>query len=265
MKRYITILLTLIWAFSLSAQDIPDKPRNEKLVTDFTGVLSQSQQQALEQKLEAFARQTSTQIAVVLVKSLNGYDKADFAQRLAQKWGIGQKGKENGILVLIKPKTSDSKGQAFIATGYGLEGAVPDAIANRIVENEMIPHFRQNDYFGGINQATDVLMSLTKGEFTADQYAQRTKKKDGSPFFGLFFIFILFFVIFGRARAARHYSLGHNIPFWLALTMLGSSGNSNSGSFGNFSSGSGSFGGGGGGFGGFGGGSFGGGGAGGSW
>ena len=263
MKRYITVLFSIIWACSILAQDIPNKPANEKLVTDYTGVLSQSQQQSLEQKLEAFARQTSTQIAVVLVKSLNGYDKADFTQRLAQKWGIGEKGKDNGILIMVKPKTADSNGQAFIATGYGLEGAVPDAITKRIVENEMIPRFRQNDYFGGINQATNVLISLTKGEYTADQYAQRTKNKESSPFFGLFFIIILFFVIFGRARAARHYSVGHNIPFWLALTMLGSSGNSSRGSFGNFSSGSGSFGGGG--FGGFGGGSFGGGGAGGSW
>ncbi len=264
MKRYIIILLSAIWAISLSAQDIPNKPRNEKLVTDFAGVLSNSQQQDLENKLESFARQTSTQIAVVIVKSLNGYDKADFTQRLAQNWGIGEKGKDNGIMVMVKPKTPDSDGQAFIATGYGLEGAVPDAIAKRIVDNEMIPNFRQNDYFGGINQATDVLMSLTKGEYSADQYVQRTKGKNSSPFFGLLFLFILFFVVFGRARAARHYSVGRSIPFWLALTMLGSSGGSNRGSFGNFSSGSGSFGGGGG-FGGFGGGSFGGGGAGGSW
>ena len=81
---------------------------------------------------------------------------------MGEKWGIGSEKFDNGILVLLKPKTSDSKGEVFIAVGYGLEGVVPDATAKRIVENEMIPMFRENNMYGGIEKATDVLIDLTR-------------------------------------------------------------------------------------------------------
>lgn len=257
---FLALILISVEAFS---DVFPEKPRPPRLVNDYTGFLTEGEKDDLEQKLDTFNRATSTQIAVVILGDLHGYDISDYAVQLARKWGIGQKGKNNGILVLIKPKTSASKGEVFIATGYGLEGAVPDAIAKRIVENEMLPSFRNGNNYEGINKAVTVLMALTRGEYTADEYSRRTKSQ-GTGGIPVFIIFILFFVVFsfiGRARRARQYSMGHNIPFWLALMMLSGSRNTHGGSFGNFSSGGGSFGG----FGGFGGGSFGGGGAGGSW
>lgn len=152
----------------------------------------------------------------------------------------------------------------FIATGYGLEGAVPDAITKRIVNNEILPYFKQGMYFKGLDEATDRIIELTKGEYTADEYRKATSGSAGSAIPGIvIFIIVIAFSFMGRARRARHYSVGHNVPFWIAMGMM-SSNRSHGGSFGNFSSGGGSFGGGGG-FGGFGGGSFGGGGAGGSW
>ncbi len=264
------IFYVLLTGSSLPAfsDDFPDKPYPPRLVNDYTGFLSDTERKNLEQKLVAFDRETSTQIAVVIVESFKGYDKADYAVQLARKWGIGQEGKNNGILILIKPKTSDSKGDVFIATGYGLEGVVPDAIAKRIVENEMLPAFRNGNYSEGINNSVDILMDLTRGEFTAEEYNQRTENTENAVpdiiVFVIFVIFIIIFSIIGKVRAARQYSIGHNIPFWLALMMLSGSRNTHRGSFGDFSSGSGGFGSGGG-FGGFGGGSFGGGGAGGSW
>ena len=269
-QLYKVIFFVLLTGSSLPvfSDDFPDKPYPPRLVNDYTGFLSDAERENLEQKLAAFDRETSTQIAVVIVEDFKGYDKADYAIQLGRKWGIGQEGKNNGILILIKPKTSGSKGDVFIATGYGLEGVVPDAIAKRIVENEILPAFRNGKYAEGINKAADVLMDLTRGEFTADDYKQRTENAvPGIIVFIIFAIFIVLFSIIGKARAARQYSLGHDIPFWLALMMLSGSRNSHRGSFGDFSSGSGGFGGfsGGGGFGGFGGGSFGGGGAGGSW
>jgi uncharacterized protein len=168
-------------------------------------------------------------------------------------------------VIMVKPKTASEKGEAFIAPGYGLEGVIPDAIAKRIVENEMIPRFQENDYYGGIDAGVKIIMGLTKGEFTADQYSKRAKKPKGLeviPF--IVFFFVIFWIV--RARKARAYSIGKNIPFWTAFWLLSSTGRGHSGNWSNFSSGSGGFGGGGGGgFGGFGGGSFGGGGAGGSW
>lgn len=252
------ILLITILKVGFSASDIPDRPTPPRLVNDFANILSNDNEAILENKLVAFGNQTSTQIAIVTVTDLSGYDKADYTVRLAEKWGVGQRGKDNGIVIMVKPKTPSSMGHAYITIGYGLEGAIPDAIANRIVNNEMIPAFKENNYFAGLNNAANVLMSLTKGEFTADEYNRKTKKTKVTSPIPFFILLIIFFSIFGRARTRRSHSVGRSIPFWIALSMLGSSRGSHGGSFGNFSSG-------GGGFGGFGGGSFGGGGAGGSW
>ena len=145
----------------------------------------------------------------------------------------------------------------FIATGYGLEGVLPDAVVNgTIIDNEMIPYFKQNDYFSGLASGIKVIMEISREEYTAEQYQQNVGG-GGSviPFFVI--MFVLIFSVFGRGRKRRFYSPGRSLPFWLAMGMM-SGGRSSGGSFGNFSSGSG-------GFGGFGGGGFGGGGAGGSW
>ena len=266
MKKILSLAIFILTVFASGAQNIPEKPNPPRLVNDLAGVLTPEQRNALEQQLVKFNNETSTQISIVTVKSLDGTSVDDYAFKLGEKWGIGQKGKDNGILILVKPKTRNEKGRAFIATGYGLEGAVPDAVANRIVNNEMIPHFRQNDYYGGLQAAVNTLMKLTKGEFTADGYMKRTQSQ-GSPFaaFIPFLIFLIFAVVFGRAKRAQRSSLGgSNVPFWVFLGMMGS-GRGNSGHWDNFSGGGGGSFGGGGGFGGFGGGSFGGGGAGGSW
>jgi uncharacterized protein len=247
------------------AQDIPDPSVPPRLVNDFAGILSADEVSRLESKLVLFNDSTSTQIAVVIVKSLNGYEVNDFTQRLGQKWGIGQKGKKNGIVLLVKPKYPDEKGEYSIQTGYGLEGVLPDATCKRIEENEMLPSFRQGDYYTGIDKATNTIMSITKGEFTADQY---NRKKGKSSPYGMLIPFIIIVVVFIMMRGTRGRANsigGKNLPFWTTLFLLGSMGRGgHSGSWNDFSSGSGGFGGGGG-FGGFGGGSFGGGGAGGSW
>lgn len=261
----VTVLLIILSAFPVQAQDIPDKPVPQRLVNDFAGMLSKQEVNALEKKLVAFNDSTSTQIAVVTVPTLDGYDIADYAQRLAEKWGIGQKGRDNGVLVLVKPKTNDSNGEVFIAQGYGLEGAIPDIIAGQIIDNEIVPAFRNGDYYGGLDRATSTLMSLARGEFTAEEYGQRAQggAKKKSPGIFVIILIIILISIFsrggGRGGRNRRITSGSDLPFWLLMSMLGSGGRSHRGSWGGFS------GGGGGGFGGFGGGSFGGGGARGSW
>ena len=263
-KRIKHILLILLSVISINtvAQIFPEKSNPPKIVNDYANFLSAQENSALENKLVQFNNQTSTQIAIVIVQSLNGYDPSSYAFALGDKWGIGQKGKNNGILILVKPKYQNSKGEVFIATGYGVEGAVPDAIAKRIVNNEIIPYFKQGMYYKGLDEATNRIIELTKGEYTADEYQRATGRK-GSAIPGIIiFLIVIIFSFIGRAKRARHYSVGHNVPFWIAMGMM-SSNRSHGGSFGNFSSGGGSFGGGG--FGGFGGGGFGGGGAGGSW
>ena len=267
MIKKLIFILSIIITFSLTAQNIPSRPNPPKLVNDFANVLTSEQVTTLENYLDQFALNTSTQVAVVTVKSLDGTDAADYAFKLGEKWGIGQKGKNNGILILIKPKYGNDKGHAFIATGYGLEGAVPDAYANQIVDHEMIPHFKQGDYYGGIASAVKTITELTKGEYTAEQYAKRVNKKGGAGKFIFLVILIIAIILLNRSRSnsKTYSSRGSSLPFWLLMGGMASSSH-HRGSYGNFSSGSGGFGGfSGGGFGGFGGGSFGGGGAGGSW
>jgi uncharacterized protein len=267
MKKLILILSAIILSFNLFASGIPARPNPPTLVTDYANILSENEKVQLEQKLVDYFANTSTQIAVVTIPDLNGNQISDLAFKIGQEWGIGNAKFDNGILVLIKPKTSESKGEAFIAVGYGFEGAVPDATAKQIVENEMIPRFNAGDIYGGIENGTNVLIAITKGEYNYKQYAK--KAKGG---FNPFLILIVLFVIFSlfRGRRGGTYSAGSNnsnLPFWIGLGLLSGAGNRHSGLFNDFSNGSGSFGGGDsfGGFGGFGGGGFGGGGAGGSW
>ncbi|TRZ74671.1 MAG: TPM domain-containing protein [Bacteroidetes bacterium] len=264
MNRYKKILFLpafIIFTITLAAQDIPERPVPPRLVNDYAAVLSPDEAARLEQKLVSFNDSTSTQIILVIVKSLNGYDKNDYAQRLGQKWGVGQKGRNNGIVILVKPKYPNEKGEASIQTGYGLEGVLPDITCKQIVDNEMIPKFVQGDYYGGVSAGIAVVMSITKGEFTAGQYGKRARQQ--KPYGFLVPIIILMIIVFWirMSRGGTH-SVGKSIPFWTSLFLLGSMGRGGSGSWGNFQSGGGD---GGGGFGGFGGGGFGGGGAGGSW
>lgn len=250
---------------SVVGQDIPAKPDARRFVNDFAGILSGEQTGSLENKLVSFNDSTSTQIVVVTVNSLNGLDKYEFARLIGEKWGVGQKGKNNGAIVLVKPKQGREKGEVCIMTGYGLEGAVPDALAKRIVENEMIPSFKQGDYYTGIEKAVNTMISLTKGEYTADDYNKRHSRDSGPAGLLIPIIILIVLVLWIRGSRGRQMSMGKSLPFWTAFWLLGSMGRGHSGSWNNFTGGSGFGGGGGGGFGGFGGGSFGGGGAGGSW
>lgn len=272
LRLFAIALIMLILPVVQSQEIIPERPSPPRLVNDFTGTLNASELNRLEQKLVAFNDTTSTQIAVVLVNTLGDYDKAQFADLLGEKWGVGHKGKDNGLVVLVKPKTAEEKGEAFIATGYGLEGAVPDAVVKRIIEEEMIPHFMRNRYFEGLDRATDILMSLTAGEFTAEEYINSPPSLLALlailiPL-GIFVFFVVFISSFRKNTMNINGKGTSGLPLWTALFLASQMGQQN-GKWDSFTSGGSSFGsggfGGGGGFGGFGGGSFGGGGAGGSW
>ena len=262
----ITGILFLLLSHTGLTQDLPDKPVPPRLVNDFVGMLGNSESDVLERKLVAFDDSTSTQIAVVIIDDLKGYDKADYAQRLAEKWGIGQKGENNGILILIKQKTRTSNGEVFIAPGYGLEGVIPDLLCKEIVDNEILPLFRQDRYFEGLDNATNVLMSLVRGLYPPDKYKKKNEINNIAPvIFIIIFIIVIMFIRGSGGRNSRNIG-SKGLPLWLLLSMMNSGRSSGRGSWGGFSGGGGFGGrGGGGGFGGFGGGSFGGGGAGGSW
>ncbi|MGB0918262.1 MAG: TPM domain-containing protein [Flavobacteriales bacterium] len=253
-NAFFTLLLLL--PFVLVAQDFPVK--SNRLVNDYTNTLSKSEVRQLEQKLVAYDKESSVQIAAVVINSLDGYEISDYAFRLGEKWGIGQAGTDNGALILVSMK--DRK--MWIATGYGLEGTLTDALAKRIIENEMKPRFRNNDYAGGLSAASDAIIQVTRGEY---QGKGGGSNSDAPPLGSFAFILLVFGVIWLiKAKQVRDYSRVNNVGFWAAWMLLNSSTRNHGGSWSSFSGGSGGFSGGGG-FGGFGGGSFGGGGAGGSW
>ncbi len=259
-KTIVLWLLLLPMAGKAVAQEFPPPPDPPRLVNDYTGTLSNSELLSLESKLTAYNDSTSTQIAIVIIPTTSGYPVSQYAFQLGEKWGIGQKGKNNGALILV---AKDDR-EVFIATGYGLEGAIPDALAKRIVEMQIVPAFKQGQFYRGLNAATDTMMKLAAGEYTADDLKPRFP-------YELVIIFSIFAIImlisvYASFRKAKKYAMTNGVDLTTAWRMINAARRVQSGSWGSFTSGKSSFGGSSSrGFGGFGGGSFGGGGAGGRW
>ncbi len=251
MKKLLAILLLFVSvaAFAQVDNDVPSRPNPPKLVNDLTGeFLTASQAQALEQKLVAYDDSTSNQIAIVIVNTLKGHEANEYAVALGRKWGVGNKDFNNGIVILISTGGGDGNRDAYIATGYGLEGAVPDYTAKRMVEDEMIPYLKQEEYYRALDNTTDALIKAIAGEYKAPaNYGSKNDKGSFKTWMILAIIaFILISGFFGGGSGGGTY-----------MSRGGYSGWSGGGWSGGSSSG--------GGFGGFGGGSFGGGGAGGKW
>ena len=246
-------LQALLFANNTFAQSIIAKPSPATLVTDLAGVLTPEQKQALENKLVAIDDSSSNQIAVVIIPSLDGYPKEEYATKLFRDWGIGGK-KNNGILLLIAINDREIK----IEVGYGLEGAIPDITAINIIDNYIKPAFKAGNYYEGIDQATDNIAKAAVGEYKVAKVKKSKSKGSG----GLFLIIlIIIFVILRSGRGGGGSNIGgggfSDVATGMLLGSLLGGGGRGGGGWGDS--------GGGGGFGGFGGGSSGGGGAGGSW
>jgi uncharacterized protein len=259
MKKLLSIfalLLASVIAFSQDNFDLEKllKEKPSQLVTDFTGTLTVDQRQALENKLVAFDDSTSTQIAVVIIPSLNGNDIADFNVKLGRAWGIGGKEFSNGVVLLIAK--GDRK--LNIATGYGVEGALPDITASHIIDDVIVPNFKGDDYYRGVDEGTDAIIGAVKGEYKAPE--NYGKKKGGGVVRIVFIIImiVIFLAMSGGKGGGGSFMSRRGFAAWTIGSML-----SGGGRGGGWSGGGG--GSSGGGFGGFGGGSFGGGGASGSW
>jgi uncharacterized protein len=246
-----------------SAQNIPAPPNPPRLVNDFAHVMTGDQVSRLEEKLVAYDDSTSIQIAVVTVPTTGDYVIEDYALKILRDWKIGNKKTNNGILILAA--IQDHK--VYIATGYGMEGVVPDITAKQIVEDEIVPNFRQQNYFRGFDLAADAIIKASHGEYTAPEGYNKQKGRGGGAgnILGVIIFFIIIIVLISRGGGGRGggggmFNRSGVLPFLIG-SMLGGMGRDGGGGGGGGWSG----GGGGGGFGGFGGGSGGGGGAGGSW
>jgi uncharacterized protein len=261
LKASLSFLLLMYFLPIWGQFKIPKKPEIETSVYDYINLLSVVQKNALEQKLIRYSDSTSTQIVVAIIASTEGENITYLGAQWGQKWGIGQAGKDNGVLLILA--RNDRK--IAINTGYGVEGNLTDAMSRRIIETVIVPKFKTGDYYGGLNNGTDTIFKVLNGEFTEDR---SSTTEDGFSIRALL-PFIIFFIILiilskrnkggGSGNGGRK-NKGLNLWDVIILSNMGRTGRTGGG----FGGGGGSFGGGGFG-GGFGGGGFGGGGASGGW
>ncbi|WP_083276600.1 TPM domain-containing protein [Sphingobium phenoxybenzoativorans] len=254
--RALLALAALLWAPLAAAQTFP---KLSGQVVDEAGLLNPAQEQALTAKLAALSAQSGRQLVVATIPDLQGYDISDYGYRLGRAWGIGDKERNDGALLIVAP--NDRK--VRIEVGYGVEGVLTDAVSSRIIRNDITPRFKAGDFPGGIDAGADQIGKiLTLPPDEADAFAkqaeaaERKRGDDGNSVMVIFWIAIALFIIlpmiFGR-RGGRRYRGGSGPVIIWGPTIGGGGGSGwgsggsswGGGSGGGFSGGGGSFGGGG--------------------
>jgi len=160
LTKIFAILTIILFSSSVSAYHNPDQASG--FVNDFAGLLSVEQKTVLENKLSSFEKETSNEISIAIIKSLDGDTIENFATELFLDWGIGKDKKDNGVLLLVAKDDREMR----IEVGYGMEGALTDAQSYQIINRTLKPAFQKNNYFEGLNEAIDQIISATKGEYT---------------------------------------------------------------------------------------------------
>lgn len=246
-------LLAVLASPALYAQDFPKLTGR---IVDEANLLDAAQKIVLETKLEGLEKQSQRQLVIVTIPDLKGYDIADYGFRLGDHWGIGNKDRDDGLLLIVAP----NERKVRIEVGYGLEGVMTDALSARIIRNNIIPHFKENDFPGGINAGADAIIKLLllppeEARAVAQQAEQSRKGSENGEaivfliMFGLFFVLPMILSALSGKRGSKAYRKG-GLPVILWGPGLGGGwGGGSSRSGGGWGSGGG-FGGGGGGFGG---------------
>ena len=301
MKKWLFLLIFFLWCLPYSAYGL-EVPKLQGYINDYAGMISPPARAKIEEALRAFERSDSTQIVILTIPSLQGEDIEEFGIKVGDTWKIGQKGKDNGAILIV----SKQERRIRIEVGRGLEGKLTDLMSGRIIDGVIKPRFKESDFDRGFINGVSSMIDATRGEFRAERRPAQRGQKGISPFLSIFLFFAIFTLILGSlsrvlggaiaaiglpafAYLAR-LSVGTPLMILLAIVGFGggfflprlfSSGGSRTGGSsrhdgggffsgsgaGGFFSGGGGFGGGvdGGSFGGGGGGSFGGGGASGDW
>ncbi|HEY6955584.1 MAG TPA: TPM domain-containing protein [Flavisolibacter sp.] len=265
-------LLFSVCAFAQIENVTPKRPSPPRLVNDFANTLTPDQAEALERKLVAYDDSTSNQIAIVLLPTITDskgveYPIEDVGLKILRDWGVGNKKNNNGIVILAAMQEHKLR----IEVGYGLEGAIPDMIAKSIIENDVRPNFKEQNYYRGLDDAINSIIKAAAGEYKAPEgYGDRGAQRGpgfGKIIFGIIIFIIIMSIFGGRGGGGGGGYMSRRGSSWLGPFILGSMLGRGGGGFGGggWSGGGGGFGGGGGGFGGFGGGGGGGGGASGGW
>jgi uncharacterized protein len=247
------VAAALLWSGAPACAEEALPPPPSAYFNDYAGVVSAADAARLEAKLSQFAKETSTQVVVAIFDHLPSPSLEDFTVRTAESWGVGRKDTDNGAVLFVFVKDRKFR----IETGYGLEGALPDALARRILDERVAPHFREGNWAGGVEAGIDGIVAATRGEYKAEPQPRR---RDGVP--PLTLLIVLFFVvllIWLARQGARHMPSGRTYSgrgprrdgsYWGGSSWggWGGGGGFGGGSFGGgggFSGGGGSFGGGG--------------------
>ncbi len=259
LKVNLLLFILCCCSFSQAQFQIPNKPKEQTSVYDYINLLPQEQKKALEQKLIHYSDSTSTQIVIAIIHSTEGENINFLGAQWGQKWGIGQAGKDNGILILL----ARNDRRIAINTGYGVEGNLTDALSRRIIENVIVPQFKQDNYYGGLNGGSDAIFQVLNGEFKEDRTFDNDDDFSFDDFLPIIIFIVILIILSSRNRKKGGGKGGgkkSGLDLWdiIILSNMGRGGFSGSSSSGSF--GSGGFSGGG-----FGGGGFGGGGASGGW
>ena len=233
------------WVLTLLLVGLPtvagalDIPRPQGYVTDAAGMLSNATVLRLDQALHAFEASDSTQIAVLTVPSLEGEPLEEYSLKVAEDWKIGQKGKDNGALLLIAKKEHKIR----IEVGYGLEGRLTDLLAGRIVDNEIAPRFKQGDFDGGVTAGVAAMMEAVRGEYKGTGHTTQKHRRNPFGLLAMLLFFGPFLLGIFRPRSSRYRRGG----FWIGGPPFGGGGfgGGGFGGGGGFSGGGGGFGGGG--------------------
>lgn len=233
------LLLILILPAALLAQDFPSEPVGH--VNDFANMLDRSEIQRLETKLRSYRDTTTNVIAVATLPDLQDYPIEEVATRLFNDWKMWHEDRYNGVLILIAPKEREMR----IEVGYGLEGAIPDVMAGRIIREILTPSFRQENYYGGLDRATSAMIQLAEGEYEGE--LTRESAADAQEYVDLImFIIFLAFVIYVSSRRRgrrngrkRRKSIGSGGIIWLGGGFGSGSGGGGGSGFGGFSGGGG--------------------------
>ncbi len=232
-----TLALLVSTAGEAGAQEVK-VPMLFRRVTDFTNTLTAAEIDELESSLARFEDTTSNQIAVVVLSTLGGESIEDFALRTAEVNGVGQKKRDNGVLLLI---AKDDR-QMRIEVGYGLEGVLPDGLCGQIIRREIVPHFREGNYAAGIRAGVEAIMRATQNEYKAEPEDVGTDISWLMPFL---FLALFLFLASRNARRGHRLMRGGRLPVFYSGGWGGGGSSSSGSSFGGFSGGGGSFGGGG--------------------
>lgn len=238
-KKYGLVLIIVFLAFGhASGQDFPSEPVG--MVNDFADIISSADQQRLETKLRNYRDSTTNVIAVATLSDLQGYDIQQVSTQMFNEWKMWHEDRNNGVLLLIAPNERKIR----IEVGYGLEGAIPDVMAGRIIREVITPEFRNGNYYAGIDKATTIMIDLAQGEFEGNLPERRTSSEDDLASTIIFILFVIFVIYSmsrrgGGGKGRRRHTLGSSGFIWLGGGGSGGGFGGGGGGFGGFSGGGG--------------------------